>query len=85
MIGGCFLGLLQRRIGQIAVPLVRIGGGWGDQGLGGDQSRGIDNTERVTRDVTRVGETIAYSRLRRDLDDFGRSRLLVLVLQQQLA
>ena len=37
------------------------------------------------RDVTRVGETIAYSRLRRDLDDFGRSRLLVLVLQQQLA
>ena len=38
-----------------------------------------------TRDVTRVGETIAYSRLRRDLDDFGQSRLLVLVLQQQLA
>ena len=37
------------------------------------------------RDVTRVGETIAYSRLRQDLDDFGRSRLLVLVLQQQLA
>ena len=36
------------------------------------------------RDVTRVGETIAYSRLRRDLDDFGQSRLLVLVLQQQL-
>ena len=39
----------------------------------------------TARDVTRVGETIAYSRLRRDLDDFGRSRLLVLVLQQQLA
>ena len=38
-----------------------------------------------TRDVTRVGETIAYSLLRRDLDDFGWSRPLVLVLQQQLA
>ena len=38
----------------------------------------------LDRDVTRVGETIAYSRLRRDLDDFGRSRLLVLVLQLQL-
>ena len=37
------------------------------------------------RDVTRVGETIAYSWLRQDLDDFGRSRLLVLLLQQQLA
>ena len=37
------------------------------------------------RDVTRIGGTIAYSQLRRDLDDFGRSRLLVLLLQQQLA
>ena len=33
----------------------------------------------------RVGETIAYSLLCRDLDDFGQFRLLVLVLQQQLA
>ena len=31
------------------------------------------------RDVTRVGKTIAYSWLRQDRDDFGRSGLLVLV------
>ena len=43
------------------------------------------NLETKSRDVTRVGETIAYSWLHRDLDDFGQSRLLVLVLQQQLA
>ena len=37
--------------------------------------------EIMSRDVTRVGETIAYSQFRRDLGDFGLSRLLVLVLQ----
>ena len=48
-------------------------------------SRSRRDLQWTEMDMSGVGETIAYSRLRRDLDDFGQSRLLVLVLQQHLA